>query len=232
MSRSLILKYLNKKMYNNVLHFNKGFEKNELRWSGGNASSAGFESISIHFCCRNGSSYSPTDAHVPSGAAKSMDGQHHGQHAASHTYPLPYYLRSVPTFATLMLGGSCPDYTDQGNKLTADFVSWLSVIQSIFGVYLGKLFPVKAYAMHQEVKTWYHSISRALVVILTPEMGFNFLVQWYPIIFSRIVHGCCPFRVMWLTSMRASLSGSKEGSEYAKVQSTSLNITSLNRTFS
>ena len=94
-------------------HCPAGFELSELRWSGGNSSAHGFESINMYFCCRqnannNGASGSEK-SDMPSGAPQ--------------TYPLPFYLRSVPTFAIIILGESCPDFSDQGTKLTADFVS-------------------------------------------------------------------------------------------------------------
>uniref|UniRef100_A0A5K3EJ85 Kringle domain-containing protein n=1 Tax=Mesocestoides corti TaxID=53468 RepID=A0A5K3EJ85_MESCO len=91
-----------------------GFDTSELRWSGGNASAHGYESINIFFCCRRGASSSTKDS------SKKPASESH-QILSPQTYPLPFYLRSVPTFAVLILGGSCPDYSDQGAKLTADF---------------------------------------------------------------------------------------------------------------
>ncbi|KAH9277864.1 Plasminogen [Echinococcus granulosus] len=93
-----------------------GYDKTELRWAGGNASAHDFESVTMYFCCRRGATLASNGSPISSATDRTDSSS-----GPTPTFPLPYYLRSVPTFAILILSGSCPDYSDRGTKLTADF---------------------------------------------------------------------------------------------------------------
>ncbi|VDM24517.1 unnamed protein product [Hydatigera taeniaeformis] len=99
-------------------HCPSGFDTTELRWSGGNSSSHGFGTVTMYFCCRK--SVTPSTNGSPT---LSLTDKADGSNGPPPTFPLPFYLRSVPTFGIIILGGNCPDYSDQGTKLAADFVS-------------------------------------------------------------------------------------------------------------
>ncbi|KAM7533029.1 hypothetical protein Aperf_G00000119698 [Anoplocephala perfoliata] len=99
-------------------HCPAGFDVSELRWSGGNET--GFESVNMFFCCRRGTSVPTNGNNSPSGVITRSD-RMEPYLDKPQIFPLPLYLRSVPTFAILIQGESCPGYMDQGTLLVGDF---------------------------------------------------------------------------------------------------------------
>ncbi|VDO06488.1 unnamed protein product [Rodentolepis nana] len=96
-----------------------GFDLSELRWAGGNET--GLESINMHFCCRKASNETSKDSARGFGFITPND-RVEPYLDKPNIFPLPTYLRAVPTFAILIQGESCPGFMDQGALLVGDFL--------------------------------------------------------------------------------------------------------------
>ncbi|VUZ55970.1 unnamed protein product, partial [Hymenolepis diminuta] len=95
-----------------------GFELSELRWTGGNET--GLESVNMYFCCRRDTN-STSKGSIRAAGVITRNNRIEPYLDKPHIFPLPTYLRSVPTFAILIQGESCPGFTDQGALLVGDF---------------------------------------------------------------------------------------------------------------
>lgn len=76
----------------------------------------------MYFCCRRDTNSTSKGSTRASGVI-TRNNRIESYLDKPHIFPLPTYLRSVPTFAILIQGESCPGFTDQGALLVGDFVS-------------------------------------------------------------------------------------------------------------